>query len=45
MFSTAGDTMTSVEDIVSTGSVQYTGGYHDECRGYHEYTLMLSEAL
>ena len=25
-------------DIMSTsGDVQYIGGYHDECGGYHEY--------
>ena len=22
----------------TAGGVQYTGGYHDECGGYHEYT-------
>ena len=29
----------SVGDIMSTlGDVQYSRVYHDECRGYHEYT-------
>ena len=32
VFSTLGDI------IEYTGCVQYTGGYHDECGGYHEYT-------
>ena len=31
--------MGTVGDIMSTAeNVQYTGGYHDECRRYHEYT-------
>ena len=30
--------MSTVEDILSTvGGVQYRGGYHDKCGGYHEY--------
>ena len=30
--------MSTVEDTMSTpGGVQYTGAYHDECGGYHEY--------
>ena len=32
VFSTVGDTMST------PGGAQYTGGYHDECRGYHEYS-------
>ena len=30
--------MSTVEDTVSTWGVQYTGGYHNECGRYHEYT-------
>ena len=32
MFSKLGDI------IEYAGGVQYTGGYHDECGGYNEYT-------
>ena len=36
--SAAGDIMMSMGGIMSTAvGVQYTGGYHDECGGYHEY--------
>ena len=23
--------------MMNVGDVQYIGGYHDECEGYHEY--------
>ena len=38
VFSTVGDIMSTVGVILSTvGDIQYRGGYHDACGGYHEY--------